>query len=304
MLLRSRVVVFVLLATGPIAGCASVVEPDSEVSNKVPLACTATYIETIGTFSWELNVDADPIEAGKPFTARLSGVAEIPMLYLNYAQILLGGFQEANIVDVQATVHLRSGAVGEDVVLGIEPIPYECTIGRTACDPQNDLPGVPGLRGNSDCQPEGPTNPCGRFVLLDTSTDCAPGGVCEELGWTGPDSQCDKNGFCITKEARVPLEEKTARYTAASEGPVFFGWDDQSTGATIQEGGPNDGAWILPPSVYEAETGPNGIRLVIGGLPVASECTMGVPCNECYDTGLSRPAPDSELIALPVESPL
>jgi len=295
-------ILVLLLAIGPVAGCANVPEPEPAPSNYVPLACTATYIDTIGTFGWELTVDADPIEAGKPFTARLSGVAEIPMLFLNYAQILLGGFQEGNIVDVNATVHVRSGAVGEDVVLEIAPIPYECTIGRMACDPENDLPSVPGQRGNSDCQPEGPTNPCGRFVLLDTSTDCGPGGVCEELGWTGPDSQCEKNGFCVTKDVRVPLEEKTVRYTAAAEGPVLFGWDDQSTGATIQEGGPNDGAWILPPSVYEEETGPNGMRLIIGGLPVASDCTMGLKCGDaCYDPNLSRPAPDSELIAVPIQ---
>jgi hypothetical protein len=293
-----------LLAIGPIVGCASVDEPEPELSNFVPLACTTEYIGSTGQMSWELTVDADRIEAGKPFTARVSGVAQIPMRILGPAQLLLGGFQEVQIVDTRATVHVRSGAIGEDVVLGIDPIPYECFVGRAPCNPENDLPGTPGQRGNSDCQPEGPTNPCGRFVLIDTSTDCDPGGVCDELGWTGPDSQCELNGFCITKDARVPLEEKTARYTAAMQGNVLFGWDDESTGATIEEGGPNDGAWILPPAVYDEGTGPNGMRLTIGGLPVAAECTMGVPCDECFDTRRVQPAPDSEFIALPIRSPL
>ena len=307
-LLATQSILVLLLAMGLVGGCANVPEPVPVPSNRVPLVCTHNVSDSIADLNWELTVNADPIEGGKPFTASLGGVVEIAMLQLNGAQLLLGGFQELNVVDFKATVHVRSGAVGEDVILEIEPVPYQCFSDRNECNPDNDFDGVPGRRGNTDCQPERFDNPCGRFLQLEFSSDCDPGGVCDELGWTGPDSQCDLNDFCITEDVRVPLEEKTATYTADAGGEVLFGWDDQKTGATEQEGGPNDGAWILPPAVYEVETGPSGLRLMAYGagllsFPVAMECTMGVPCGDCFDPGLAARAPDGRLIALPIESP-
>jgi hypothetical protein len=96
------------------------------------------------------------------------------------------------------------------------------------------------------------------------------------------------------------LEGTYEGFRANGSGNVIFGWDDQSTGAVIDEtGGPNDGAWILPPAEFEQPAGPNSIRVLIDGvLPVAFECTMGT-------AGAARitPTPNSGLISFPIETP-
>jgi hypothetical protein len=305
-LLTGESFLVVLLAMRLIVGCADVAEPAEEPSNRVPLTCTSNITDTTSFLDWELTVDADPIRGGELFTATLDGAIVVPALNIDAAQILIaGGFEEVNVVDAKATVHVRSGALGADRILEIEPIPYLCFFGRNECHRANDLEGTPGLRGNTDCQPVSPTNPCGRFIRLDISTDCGPDGICDALGKTGPNSQCELNEFCLTQGIRVPLREISAQYFAyAEQDEVLFGWDDQNTGATRQEGGPNDGAWILVPAVYEQPTGPNGFRVVARGFPVAMDCTMGVGCNTCLSgtsSELAKPAPDSRLIAAPIQ---
>jgi hypothetical protein len=218
-----------------------------------------------------------------------------------------GGAEKSNLVDLHATVHVRSGATGADVTLELAPIEYQCAQRPplTPCNPDNDLPSVPGQQPNPDCQPQGPGNPCGRFVFIPISRDCEPGGECEGLGKT---AQCDLNGFCVTGGLSLPLQEATGQYTAAAQGKVLFGWDDENTGATEQEGGMNDGTWNLPPAVYEETTGPVGLRATVGNILLALECTMGVECLtnpnvDCVEA-LSSPTPDSELISFEIEQPL
>jgi len=313
MRLLAKACVF-LLAVGPV-GCASLGSGSGTGGTGgsglpgLTLACMTYPGENLGLLDWELFVSTGPIESGEPFTATLGGFAVFPESALDNAQTLFpDGVKEVNYVELNATVHVRSGATGDDVILKVEPtIPYKCSVGRSACDPANDLEGVPGLRGNTGCQPESAANPCGRFSLLPLSTDCSPGGICADRGKTGPASQCDLNGFCVTGSLRFRLQEATGRYTASAQGEVLFGWDDQSTGATVQEGGPNNGTWILPPAVYEEPTGPTGLRLTVGGLPLATECTMGVACMDpdlgidC-PAGLMSPTPDSALISFPIQA--
>ena len=217
-----------------------------------------------------------PIPSGELFTATLGGVAVIDELILDIAQtVVQGGAAEGNLVDLNATVHVRSGATGDDVPLTIEPIPYECFFNRVECDPDNDdLSGVPGRRSNTDCQPEETTNPCGRFALVPTSTDCAPGGVCDGKNKTGPGSQCQLNDFCVTGDLRFPLETEPGQYIAGSEGNVLFGWADEP----VEE---------APP--FESPTGPIGLRIGVGPLLVAFACTLD--------------AVDSALISFPIETP-
>ena len=191
------------------------------------------------------------------------------------------------------------------------PIAYECFLGRSPCDPANDVlddpPDPPGLRGNTDCEPVAVTNSCGRFVSLPISTECGPEGICAGLGKAGPDSQCVLNGFCVTGALSLRLQEATGRYTADAQGDVLFGWDDESTGATVREEGPDEGTWILPEAVYGEPVGPNGFRITVGGFPVALECTMGVDCKDpelgsgCLSF-LSSPTPASELISFPIQA--
>jgi len=298
---------------GAAVGCASIDDGTGGTGGEAPgptVACTNSETSDIGLLDWELSVSPDqPIESGEPFTATLDGIALFDEGFLDAAQdVLPGGVQEVDLVDLSATVHVRSGATGDDVILALDPIeyPYGCFRGRNACDPANDVlddpPDPPGLRGNTDCEPISATNPCGRFILLPTSSDCEPGGVCADLGKT---DQCENNRFCITAGLPLQLQEATGHYTAAAEGEVLFGWDDESTGAIIQEGGPNDGTWILPEADYYAPTGPNAVRLTVRGIPVAVECTMGVNCQDfevgCRDS-LPSPTPDSELISCRIQT--
>jgi len=259
-------------------------------------------------------VSPEPIESGQPFTATLGGTALFDESFLDAAQdAFAGGVKEVDMVEFKATVHVRSGATGDDVVLELEPIPYQCFRSRTACDPVNDVladpPKPPGLRGNTECEPVSDANPCGRFIALPISSDCEPGGLCDDLGKIGPASQCDNNRFCITGGLPLALQEATGRYTAdIDKTEVLFGWDDQGTGATLQEGGPDDGTWILPPAIYAAPTGPNGFRATVRGLPGALECTMGVNCADpdlgtrCFDPLLSSPTPNEALVSFPIQT--
>ena len=127
----------------------------------------------MSNLDWELTVRTlpFPIEGGESFTASLDGVAVFSESFLDAGQLMIpGGFQRVTWFDFNATVHVRSGATGDDVILTVDPdlYEYQCVLSRVECDPAKDLPSVPGSRGNPDCdEPEGPTNPCGRSVPAD-----------------------------------------------------------------------------------------------------------------------------------------
>ena len=312
-----RLLIFpmMLLMAGPLSACANLSDdPDGGTGGTggsgwqaVPIGCTNNINTELSLLDWELRVSPQSIESGEPFTATLDGVAVFSEAFFDAAQDSVpGGVKEVNAVDLKATVHVREGTTGDDdVVLVLDPIeyPYRCKDFPTACNPGHDLTSVPGRRGNTDCQPENPSNPCGRFISLPIDNDC---GTCAGLGEIKAD-QCDAHGFCVVGGKGLELKEETGRYTAGTQGNVLFGWDDESTGATLQEGGPNDGTWNLPAAVYEDPAGPIGIRVTIGGLTVALECTMGVDCiaapdNNCVEA-LTSPAPDSELISFEIKQP-
>jgi hypothetical protein len=282
------------LMMGPLAGCADLgsnggaggmagvggAGPSSKI---ITVECRNSVTDATSPLAWELTVtvSAVSIESGELFPATLDGVVVFNESFLDLVQDMVpGGVQKANLVDLKATVHVRSGATGDDVTLTSELSTYECLFSSTECDPANDLPGVPGDVGNTDCEPEADTNPCGRSVLLPTSTDCDSGGVCSELRKTGPESQCSDNGFCITGDLRLQLERDLGEYRADSQGNVLFGWADESTGATIE---------VMPK--FEDPTGPIGLRVGVGPVLVALECVMGAS------------TPDSALISFPIHDP-
>lgn len=248
----------------------------------ISVGCRNSANDTIGILGWELTVNPVAIESGEPFTATLDGVAVFSEEFLDDAQtVFAGGVKEVNLVDLNATVHVRSGATGADVTLVNEEIPYKCALPpRTECDSANDLPGVPGQRGNTDCQPQDNLNPCGQFVLIPTSSDCSESGICAALKKTGPKSQCSDNGFCVIGDVSIPLERDFGEYMAGSDGRVLFGWADESTGATID----------TRPIVSDP-TGPLGLRVGIGPLLVALECVMPAATE------------DHELVSFPIEMP-
>lgn len=269
------------------------------------LGCTDSFGDS-SLLPFELTVAPGAITSGQPFVAELRGSGFVPEELLDAVQWTIpGGAARINLIDAQATVRVRSGASGNDVGLVPVPLPYRCAIdAASACDPSHDLAGVPGRRGNSDCVPVGPTNPCGRFIDIPTSNDCEPGGQCASLdGGTGVKlDQCAANGFCVTGGVTLPLAAQVAPYQADPSGEVLFGWDDQSSGAVIR----SDGTWDLPPPLFADPLGPNGIRISIQGLSVAIECVMGVDSNGADGVGVpgrASPTPDRLLIAFPIEAP-
>lgn len=281
-------------------GCANLDAPkETSSSEALTVVCTNSADRTDQGLVWELGVSPvspGPIGSGSRFSAELEGTMVFDEGILDRGLEVLGsGLREVNLVDLKATVHVRAGAVGPDVTLEVEPVlyPYQCFAGRAFCDPANDLASVPGLRGNTDCEPVGDTNACGRFIEIPSSSDCAVGGICAQKRKL---DQCASYRFCITGDLRVPLQSAKASYTAGTQGQVLFGWDDEKTGATLGE----DGIWTLPPAVYDEPTGPNGLRLTAGLVPVAFECTMAT-----FDTDRVPPqpvrTPDSELISFPIE---
>jgi hypothetical protein len=298
---------------GPLAGCADLEDEAAaatggtggtggeDLSTKtISIACTNNVTPDVSLLEWELTVSPVPIEAEEPFTAALEGVAVFPEFFLDAAQPPVpGGVQEVNLVSLNATVQARSGATGDERTLTNEAIPYECFFGRAPCDPANDLPGTPGVRGNTDC-PESETNTCGRFVRLPTSSDCDAGGVCESLGKTGPGSQCSLNEFCITGGVEVELARELGEYMAEAEGDILFGWADESTGATLEA----DGTWKLREAVYDDPPGPIGLRVSVGIFTVAFECAMGVDSAGPDGPGvpnLSSPTPDERLLSFAIQ---
>lgn len=271
-------------------------------SKAITLACTNSVSPGVSILPFDLSVDPPAIVSTIGITAAIDGIAQFSAGFLDAAQAAVpGGVTRVNLIDLNATVHLRAGGTGPDVTLGSEPIAYTCAQGGGACDPLNDLASVPGSRGNTDCAPLGSFNACGRFVPVPTSFDCAPGGVCAGLGKLA--SQCVLNGFCVTGGLPLPLAGTSETYTVDASGEMRFGWDDASTGATVA----GDGTWTLPAAVFTAPVGPNGLRVNADGLSVALECTMAVSSNDpIYGVGVpgkSSPTPDSLLLSFPIQVP-
>jgi hypothetical protein len=298
-------------STGGTGGGVWVMDP-APAEKAISLGCRNDVNPNVTFHSWRLTVDPGPIVGGQPFVARLSGVAVLDEPMLDGAQEAVpGGYKRAELLGLQATVHVRSGVSADatDVVLTHEPIQRTCKYGSggnidpdagsfPSCSEANDNPDG----SNNDCTGLGgmpdPENVCGLFLTTPTSNECDPGGLCETKGKTGPGSQCDLNGFCVTGPVELELEATDEVYLAADSGTVLFGWDDESTGAVLdQSGDPNDASWSLPPAVF-AEPGPNSIRAVLGqSIPASLDCTMG----ESAGTVVKRTR-DALLISFPIQT--
>lgn len=268
----------------------------------ISLGCSNSVSSDVSILPFDLTVDPPAIVSTIGISAALDGVAQFSEGFLDAAQLAVpGGVTQVDLVDLQATVHLRSGGSGADVALVSETIAYECVQSAAPCDPINDSPSVPGSRENSDCLPLGAFNACGRLVTVPISSDCAPGGVCDGLGKLA--SQCALNNFCVTGGLPLPLTASTGTYSVDASGEMRFGWDDVTTGATVN----GDGTWALPAAVFTGPTGPNALRVNAQGLSVALECTMGVasddPVHGVGVVGQSSPTPDALLLSFPIQVP-
>jgi len=289
-------------------------ELDAEPSGKaIGLACTNDGLaQTINLMGWDLRVEpTGTLTRGDPFNAVLSGTVVLSEELMEAVQDLFD-LEEVNVVDIAATVQVRSGATGDDQRLILaSTMPYQCFEDRSvACNPDNDdeQVGELGRRPNSDCQPESELNPCGRFVSVPKSEDCLEGGECERLL---KGTACELYGYCITGDLRVDLDPVLAPYAVESEAPrVLFGWDDEHTGAIKVTDEQGKEVWRLPPAMFDDATpGPNSVRVdFLPGLEVtrtstvAFECTMGTdPDSEGSTSGSASPSLDDELIAIPIQ---
>ena len=185
----------------------------------ITVGCTNNVTTDVSILPFELAVDTDGITGGASFEATFNAVAQFSEVFLDAAQgAVPGGVTKASLVELNATVHVRSGATGDDTVMELEDIPYTCTLDDEAgmavpCDPANDQASIPGRLPNTDCVPTGFFNPCALFVSIPTSDDCSPTGECVSLGKStdGTDGQC-LNGFCVTGGLPLPLKEATGTY--------------------------------------------------------------------------------------------
>jgi len=204
--------------------------------------------------------------------------------------------RQADLVNLAATVQIRTGGTMTPVVLTNAPLTTTCLITMTACNPANDGASVPGSQPNTDCVPTGTFNPCQALVSIPTSDDCAVGGVCAGLGKAG---QCATNNFCVTGGLPLPLASQNTTFTPAASGTVLFGYDDTTTGATIAV----NGTYILPAAVFTQPQTPNEIKVNASGLSVALRCTMAVDSGGPNGVGVpdaASPTPDSLLIDFPI----
>jgi hypothetical protein len=294
-------------------GCGGVeiVDPPAK-TRTIDLACANNVIGEASVVEWELTVDPGPILASGEFGASFAGKAAFDEHAMDRAQTIVpGGYKRINLVALKATVHVRDGITeGHDVVLrypdGGETCAYDDDgrAGPTAgpefpsCYPENDAEDG----SNADCTGLGgapdPRNPCGRFVSIPWSDD---GERCAELGKA---VQWANHGFCVTGGLEAPLAGDPAGYIAAEDGLVLFGWDDESTSATLEPTArPEEPTWTLNPPNLDEEPGPNSVRMRVRydlndeGEPLALECTMasGPP-------GLLRRTPDSALISFLIQT--
>jgi hypothetical protein len=294
----------------------------------VQQGCTNSVTTAQSPFPYALSVNnVGPVFGGATFTADLDGIGIFPEFFLDAAQgVVPGGVSQAILEGFLATVQVRSGATGPDVGLtadigALVPGPTQfCTYPpSTVCTVDGDCIVPP-------CQP--PVN----LATIPNSTDCSVGGVCDTLGKNA--SQCLLNGFCVTGDLIIQLQEQTGiAYTADATGPVLWGWADTGvSGLSTCPGAPNcgtlpgriDGCYDLPPAIFSNPlvVPGSGIRVnVAGALFVAIQCAGGSDGGQCasgegclvdgdcatapctgvgVDDDIICPTPDSALIACPV----
>jgi hypothetical protein len=319
-------------------------EPCAAVTKTVPVGCAFDQPllppGPIAYLPWKLTVEpTEPIVSNDEFSAKLKGVAQFSRTIANMGQTLLAeylagigdpelrypGFRRVALLDFKATVRVRDGAEGGDVVLYLAAPEKTCTYderGQTGPDPELIFPTC---STDADCIGLGgepnPKNPCLPYFPLTTSDDCSVGGECESLGATGLDSPCEAVGFCVTAALDVAIAEDVGLYVAEESGAVLFGWaDTDGEWPEIFTTGPDRGAYN-PESMSEGlDQGIrlSGFRLLVPnwplplrGLPsdhfeLRFECIMGVNSRSADGVGgvgaFLSPSPDGALLSCPIQT--
>ncbi len=279
-------------------------EPQTKV---ITVGCTNNVTSDISILPFTQTTDPGPIVSGQAVNVSYTGVAEFSETFLDAAQgAVPGGVTQANLVDLQVPVQVRSGGTFPNVTLLPDPaLAYTCIYSGGTCDPANDLASVPGSRGNNDCIPKGAFNPCGRLVTVPTSTDCSVGGVCDLKGKNA--TQCLLNGFCVTGGLPLQLSSASSSGTADASGNILFGWYDDAAICPFPAGS----LCTLPAAVFASglcaaggdlsclHTAPMGLRVNASGLSVALQCNQAVDGGTATTTAVT--AADSDLISFPIQ---
>lgn len=302
-------------------------EPCPEPTKPINVMCANGLTPEQSPLPFTLSVlnlnGGTPLVGGSDFSADFTGVGVFPRFFLDGAQgVVPGGVAVAELVELVATVQVRSGASGPDVRLGPDLtslLPGPTRLCNFPPDQQcaSDLECAGGV-----C--EDPVT----LVNLPISDECESGGLCESLSQTGPGSQCDQNGFCITGGLELELETKSASFTAdPGSGQVLFGWADRDVPGlvtcpapppTCQSPTMPDGCYDIPAAIFDGPAAPLGIRVRAGAISVAIQCAMaarggicasGEGCNDwvsstdcetgpcTYTDDVACPTPDESLIA-------
>ena len=226
----------------------------------VGVGCTNNVTIAQTPFPYDLSIQVtSPIVGGCSFEAELDGVGFFPEFFLDTAQsVICPGLRVAELKDFAATVQVRSGATGDDVVLGIDldtlvpgptrlcnfPADQECSddadCSGGVCRPPVNLQELPVLEGTPNSEGGCDVGACPVVAGALPDCDCSAclaldvdAGTCTE-GQAGTsecakENQCRTNGFCISGPLTVELAAVTGSYTArAPGGQVLWGWADKN----------------------------------------------------------------------------
>jgi cysteine-rich repeat protein len=195
-------------------GCAfdCTIEP---ITKTIAVACSDSATPDIWDVGYELTVDPwGPVATGSLFNADLTAVAKIPEFFLDAVQgVFLGGMTQVDVLELNATVAVRSGASGPDVPLSFGSGPVT----------------IPTIDGTGDA--------------------CA---ACNALGGNKV-NQCADNGFCVDGDAPVVLGSDVGTFMADAFGTVLLGWNEDllpPVGVLFTNpAGPNGARWTagVPP---------------------------------------------------------
>jgi len=273
------------------------------VTEEISLGCAnSSPIGLQSILSAELTVTAGPITANEEFTANVSGVATFPESFLDAAQaVILGGLRQAKLTDLQYIVQVRSGATIVDGDPDVPGVPLEADASQLTPGEVRlcNFPTDQECTANSECV-GGICNEPVIIVDVPSSDDCSVGGVCDMLGKTGPQSQCENNGFCVTGPLNVPLLPVDQVYMAEATGPVLFGYAEVDLDNSSYD--PVTMLYTIPkPSTLNPIE--QGLQ-VDAGLQVSVECVMGVDEGVDPDNAentLVGLTPDMDLISFDVQ---
>jgi hypothetical protein len=292
-------------------------------SRPITVGCSNNVTGDVSILTFTMDVGPMlGVQPGLPFSAPLDGVGAFTESFLDAAQAVVpGGVRSAQVIGadgVAATVAVRSGATGADVVLGPDftTLDNRCDLTGSACDPVNDVPG----NGNTDCIPQGTFNNCltgFADVPVQNGTPNSAGGctqpapsvpvpdcnctACDALDATGcrpgdPDvpcvkgDQCTANGFCVTGDLPLALTSGVGNYTAGSSGStMLFGWFDGLAPPVAPALLP------LPAAVFSNPAAPMGIRVSAGGLFVALQCLQAVDSGGVNGVATCQGGPNAGL---------